>query len=372
MQLLYIWIEDYKNIKRQGFNFSPLHDFEFIVKEERDGKVISGELKDKKTDEEREKLKKVYDGFFGKGISNVTAIVGENGSGKSSVLEFIRSSSEYQSLGLNISIIESLAKFTFGVFLQVQEKSNQLLLFVNKKGILNENNGFKPKLFPSLDLSSNFSRDQFGVVLYSTTLTKYIEPEDRRHSYPLISDSNYIKEYGLENLQAINTKEQVIFLKKMGEDFRKKLSFIPAILVITLENDLGTLIKGLNEKLKENEQKEVNSSSKQTKDKDFSSSQGLTVLLTEFGLATAATAVMVIIDDEEESGAYTMAAAVGGGLGFLLGYSEESKSARTIRNSSDNLDFQFNPVPLLTKLPSSGDSEIDHRANMALHLTYKF
>ncbi|MBL0062651.1 MAG: hypothetical protein IPP40_14485 [bacterium] len=40
------------------------------------------------------------------------------------------------------------------------------------------------------------------------------------------------------------------------------------------------------------------------KDKDFSSSQGMTVLLTEFGLATATTAVMVIISDEEESGRF--------------------------------------------------------------------
>jgi len=27
MELLYLWIEDYKNIYRQEFNFSPLYDF---------------------------------------------------------------------------------------------------------------------------------------------------------------------------------------------------------------------------------------------------------------------------------------------------------------------------------------------------------
>ena len=107
------------------------------------------------------------------------------------------------------------------------------------------------------------------------------------------------------------------------------------------------------------------------KDKDFSSSQGMTVLLTELGLATATTAVMVIISDEEESGAYTTAAAIGGTLGFLVGYTEASASARTIRHA-ENFDFQFNPLPLMTKLPSSGDSEIDHQRNMALHLTYRF
>ncbi len=30
MELLYLWIEDYKNIKQQGFNFSPLYDFHLI------------------------------------------------------------------------------------------------------------------------------------------------------------------------------------------------------------------------------------------------------------------------------------------------------------------------------------------------------
>ena len=32
MELLYVWVEDYGNIKRQGFNFSPNYDFE--IKEE--------------------------------------------------------------------------------------------------------------------------------------------------------------------------------------------------------------------------------------------------------------------------------------------------------------------------------------------------
>jgi hypothetical protein len=59
MELLYIWIEKYKNIERQGFNFSPLYDFEFTVKEGENGE-IAGELIDHKTKEQREKLRKVY------------------------------------------------------------------------------------------------------------------------------------------------------------------------------------------------------------------------------------------------------------------------------------------------------------------------
>ncbi|MBE0496423.1 MAG: AAA family ATPase [Campylobacterales bacterium] len=68
MELVYLWVEEYKNIKKQGFNFSP----RFTCRYE------NGEL----TIEE----KKDYISIFPENI-NVTAIVGENGSGKSSVLE---------------------------------------------------------------------------------------------------------------------------------------------------------------------------------------------------------------------------------------------------------------------------------------------
>lgn len=82
MELLYVWIENYKNIKNQDFNFSPKHWFDFKPKEE-DGKVIGGTLHHK------ERNTNYPDNFFGKNISNVTAIVGKNGSGKSSLLDYI-------------------------------------------------------------------------------------------------------------------------------------------------------------------------------------------------------------------------------------------------------------------------------------------
>jgi len=75
MELLYVWIEDYKNIYRQGFNFSPKYRFHFDYE--------SKEL----TCEENTDF---IDDFFGNEISNVTAIIGENGSGKSTVLEFLQ------------------------------------------------------------------------------------------------------------------------------------------------------------------------------------------------------------------------------------------------------------------------------------------
>lgn len=78
MELVYLWVEEYKNIKKQGFNFSPRFRCHY------DQNTEKLEIIDK--DETGEFYPK---NFFGDNI-NVTAIVGENGSGKSSlVFDFI-------------------------------------------------------------------------------------------------------------------------------------------------------------------------------------------------------------------------------------------------------------------------------------------
>lgn len=74
MELVYLWVDKYKNIEKQGFNFSP----RFRCKYDEEKNEL--EIIDK--DETGEFYPK---NFFGDNI-NVTAIVGENGSGKSSIL----------------------------------------------------------------------------------------------------------------------------------------------------------------------------------------------------------------------------------------------------------------------------------------------
>ena len=82
MELVYLWVEKYKNIEKQGFNFSPKFrcEFDAVYKE------------NEELDEEKSKLiikeNPNYVSIFPENI-NITAIVGKNGSGKSSVLEAI-------------------------------------------------------------------------------------------------------------------------------------------------------------------------------------------------------------------------------------------------------------------------------------------
>ena len=77
MELIYLWVEEYKNIHEQGFNFSSKFHCHY------DGETLTiKENIDKKGN------KQYIENFFGDNI-NVTAIVGKNGSGKSNLLEIL-------------------------------------------------------------------------------------------------------------------------------------------------------------------------------------------------------------------------------------------------------------------------------------------
>jgi predicted ATPase len=70
MELVYLWVEKYKNIEKQGFNFSPRFECSY------DGENLTIDKNDD------------YVSIFPDNI-NITAIIGENGSGKSSIIKLI-------------------------------------------------------------------------------------------------------------------------------------------------------------------------------------------------------------------------------------------------------------------------------------------
>lgn len=81
MELVYLWIEKYKNIKEEDFNFSPEFKCEFKAVYDENGKL-------KNQCDLIINRKRNYINIFPEKI-NVTAIVGENGSGKSNLIDKI-------------------------------------------------------------------------------------------------------------------------------------------------------------------------------------------------------------------------------------------------------------------------------------------
>lgn len=72
MELVYLWVEDYQNIKKQWFNFSPRFRCEY------DDEKHKFSICDKKNEECDENS---FINIFPNNI-NVMSIVGKNGSGK--------------------------------------------------------------------------------------------------------------------------------------------------------------------------------------------------------------------------------------------------------------------------------------------------
>lgn len=81
MELVYIWVKEYKMFKSRGFVLNNNFYFQFTPKEEKNG-ILSGSLITQK------KSKKSFN-IFGDRITNLTALIGQNGSGKTSTLEMI-------------------------------------------------------------------------------------------------------------------------------------------------------------------------------------------------------------------------------------------------------------------------------------------
>ncbi|WP_321309227.1 AAA family ATPase [Marinifilum fragile] len=162
MELLYVWIEDYKNIKKQGFNFSPKHWFDFEYEEDKEGTVIGGTL------HHEERNSNYPKDFFGENISNVTAIVGKNGSGKSNLTEYlieiIRQSectSEYNNLN-NFTLVFKSSIDKIRIISSIF-KTNQINLSSNNKIPLTTEYKHLSELYLPLDLkflflSSNINR----------------------------------------------------------------------------------------------------------------------------------------------------------------------------------------------------------------------
>ncbi len=265
MELVYLWVEDYKNISKQGFDFSPRFECEY---DEEKNELTINENKD-------------YVSIFPDNI-NITAIVGENGSGKTNIVKC---------LGNNFSINKKIVFFSNGTIFtnfsldfvnnkthyKIEKADDNLsnLIFLNKN-FFNEftNNS----IFSSLYLENNnlylkyFDFDKNKLILNINSFYKKITQEILLKNYRTeffnptkinIKFNNLCKEYvGLQkeggnnslkdsiyrykvylksfeiaetikNIKALHTKEMKKFFKSSEED----------ILAYDYENDKDNNIK---------------------------------------------------------------------------------------------------------------------------------
>ncbi len=224
MELLYLWIEDYKNIKQQGFNFSPLYDFHFEPtfdeSDTKKDKIIGGTLTDKMKPTEKENKEKFYEDFFNSkedkrygsvGVNSVTAIVGENGVGKSAILEVLMN----KSLSINyVAIFET-----------------KILGSIIGQGIIKRYVCYHSKLnniksqieYLNLEFVTNTKAFRTGIFYYDNLPFSFqpygIDTGERRNL-----STSYLLEKE-ENLEVGDIKRQGIFLKEeLQLDFLKKIS----------------------------------------------------------------------------------------------------------------------------------------------------
>lgn len=148
MELVYLWVEEYKNIYHQGFNFSPRFNCDYD--EDKNELTI-----DKNED---------YVSIFSDNI-NITAIVGKNGVGKSNLTKFFseiqnlthseRNSKEYENYKNFFKQLEYLIVFLDGPFLWVFHP------YLNK--IINNTN------YKLLYDETIYFRTEFNFAFYNTS-----------------------------------------------------------------------------------------------------------------------------------------------------------------------------------------------------------
>jgi predicted ATP-binding protein involved in virulence len=202
MELVYLWVEDYKNIHKQGFNFSPNFDVEFTPVYE--NKKLSDKSELKITPKENP-LKD----FFGKNI-NVTAIVGENGSGKSSLLELLIAYLNCYISGLNdknyLFIIEKSNKLYVISNFDIYVKSGYVQIIVQRykfsespdkeiKKFLNEINSSLYDYSLSFK-ENNFTNMRMNYYPKRKISIEYIENIDRRNMIFYMLDNNHKDTFG--------------------------------------------------------------------------------------------------------------------------------------------------------------------------------
>ncbi len=237
MQLLYIWIENYRNIEKQGFSFSS----EFLFKYDPEKKVLTI------TDNPNYIPK-----FFGEDISNVTAIVGKNGSGKSSILEFLFEQSFSFFSTKNIVLFKE-NKFYSAGFTSVIYKEKRIIPKTIENEAPNPFSIYYSHIFPgrelqgltrTIDISTNGLITKVNNAEIPVTTVENEEGEKYTELMTTVNNagipipnSNILNQFRFEEMN-----REVKFLKsELSDSVFEEFLFRPRALSIKIENDVFPL-----------------------------------------------------------------------------------------------------------------------------------
>ena len=248
MELIYLWVKEYKNIRKQGFNFSGRYRCEYDD--------VKNELRiNENIDFERVVLDSV----------NVHAVVGENGSGKSSIFEHANNHYVNERKILIYSISDKLILLAFFGkniicdFIQTNQKyklenigcNQQALDNIKNKTIFLTNN-YGKNIHPESLTSICIRIDENEVLQFAINLLKNSEikipfntPNDLYlglHGVGRVlvdfrgNIDHYIRKYGIKN----NFIDDVLFYEESQEYSIKLLKFYLTAVSININNrDLG-------------------------------------------------------------------------------------------------------------------------------------
>lgn len=227
MQLLYAWIDDHNNITNQGFCFSS--DY-YITYDQKN--IFSFEPKPK-----------IPKGFYqltrerGDGqITNVTAIVGSNGSGKTSLLEFICSwsSSRFDFSGKPKDGMRGMIMFEEGgtIFLYVRSNEEERQFSMPKQIQSFSIEIGNPKKIQKFQRDSRIYHSLIPSY-FSTSWTDRVTRSEYKE-YELMNISNSYNFYESHFGMVVDRKRSTTYRfvdfvdRHNSEDVKKQISFIDA------------------------------------------------------------------------------------------------------------------------------------------------
>ncbi len=239
MELCYIWIKNFKNIQEQGFTFSG--QFSFSLDKESSSLIIkrNPSYQFDFFDSENRGAKEGY-------ISSVTAIIGENGSGKSNLIEFFcRTLIQGSSFIPRYKVIDDILVFYVPErFIIIHEEQLKLYEYTQIPDELTIDLKSPQKQY-TIDDVTHVSR-LFVAIVYSTNwadnnltslnsqLWEFINISDNYNYYkshfpPIKDDFERDNQYvGIDFLGrhiSEDTKRQIFFLKDYLPLLKKEFKF---------------------------------------------------------------------------------------------------------------------------------------------------